>query len=203
MIENRSESQLQKSDSDKTYGASWRGAALQQRIRAGLKHLLISALIAVLISVPIVVWLYPQPFFTASGGFLLMALVIGVDVVVGPLLTLLTYDRSKKSLRMDLTVIAVLQLAALFYGLYATAMSRPVFMTWVVDRYETVTAAQVDETELKKAPLEFRDTRWGHPIQAFAEMPKEPSLRNAFILSILQAPFISDIGSDCAGQINR
>ncbi len=46
--------------------------------------------------------------------FLLLLLI---DVVLGPLLTLIVYKKGKRTLVMDLAVIAALQLAALTYGL--------------------------------------------------------------------------------------
>jgi hypothetical protein len=58
------------------------------------------------------VW-YPQHYFAAMGGTTLILLLIGVDVVIGPLITLIVFDPKKKSLRFDLAVIAVLQLGAL------------------------------------------------------------------------------------------
>ena len=51
------------------------------------------------------VW-YPQPYFAAMGGATLILLLIGVDVVIGPLITLIVFDPKKKSLRFDLAVIA-------------------------------------------------------------------------------------------------
>ena len=47
---------------------------------------------------------------------MLILLMIGVDVVIGPLLTLIVFDPKKKHLKFDLVVIAALQLAALAYG---------------------------------------------------------------------------------------
>lgn len=53
------------------------------------------------------VW-YPAPMLIALGGHEIFLLVVGIDVVVGPLLTLVVFKAGKKSLNFDLAVIAVL-----------------------------------------------------------------------------------------------
>ena len=86
------------------------------RWQASALHLALSAAIAVLVvTLMLLVW-YPQQYFTAMGGDTLILILIGVDVVVGPLITLIIFDPKKKGLRFDLAVIAALQLAALAYG---------------------------------------------------------------------------------------
>ena len=86
------------------------------RWKASALHLALSAAIGVaVVALMLALW-YPQPYFAAMGGDTLILLLIGVDVVIGPLITLIVFDPKKKSLRFDLAVIAVLQLAALVYG---------------------------------------------------------------------------------------
>ena len=88
------------------------------RWTAAAIHLGISALIAItVVAVMLALW-YPQPYFDAMGGTGLLKILVGVDVAIGPLLTLIIFDRRKKSLRFDLSVIAFLQIAALVYGVY-------------------------------------------------------------------------------------
>ena len=86
------------------------------RWKAALIHLGISAAIGVgVVALMLFVW-YSRPYFTAMGGDTLILLLIGVDVVIGPLITLTIFDPKKKGLRFDLSVIAAVQLAALAYG---------------------------------------------------------------------------------------
>lgn len=49
----------------------------------------------------------------------LLATLAAVDLVMGPLLTLVEFKPGKKSLKFDLTAIALLQAGALLYGLHA------------------------------------------------------------------------------------
>jgi hypothetical protein len=126
------------------------------RWKASLIHLGISASIgATVVTLMLLVW-YPRPYFSAMGGDTLILLLIGVDVVIGPLITLVIFDPKKKGLRFDLSVIAALQLAALAYGCSVMFVARPVYNVYVVDRFETVAANQVDEASLAKATGEFR-----------------------------------------------
>lgn len=167
------------------FASGWTKPKLIQRARASALHFCACLLIAVCITLPLVFWLYPAPFFQASGGMNLLGIILVIDVVIGPVLTFLVFDREKKSLRKDLWVIAGLQIAALLYGLYVTAMSRPVFMTYVVDRYEMVSAADVDDLEFQRAPKSLKRPRWGHPEIAYAEQPVDQQERSTIMFSAL------------------
>ena len=82
------------------------------RWHASGAHLLISAAIAAaVLTLMLTVW-YPPPLFEAAGGNDLALILIGVDVVIGPLLTLIVFKPGKRGLRFDLAAIAVFQLAA-------------------------------------------------------------------------------------------
>jgi hypothetical protein len=54
-------------------------------------------------------------FAGAEGLLLLMA---GIDIVVGPLLTLIVFKAGKKGLKFDLALIALAQAAFLAYGVW-------------------------------------------------------------------------------------
>jgi len=126
------------------------------RWKAAALHLGISALIAiVVVAVMLALW-YPQPYFDAMGGMGLLKILIGVDVAIGPLLTLVIFDTRKKSLRFDLSVIALLQIAALVYGVYIMFEARPVYTVFVKDRFEVVPADQLDAADLADGPVEYR-----------------------------------------------
>lgn len=126
------------------------------RWKAAALHLGLSALIAAtVVAVMLALW-YPQPFFDAMGGTGLLKILIGVDVTLGPLLTLIIFDVRKKSLRFDLSVIAFLQIAALVYGVYIMFEARPVYAVFVKDRFDMVPANELDPVDLAEAPPEYR-----------------------------------------------
>jgi hypothetical protein len=84
------------------------------------------------------------------GGTELFLLVVGCDLVLGPLISLVVYNsrKSRGKLIFDYAVIAVAQITALIYGVQILAGSRPVFVAFSVDRLEVVTAREITDTEL-------------------------------------------------------
>jgi hypothetical protein len=111
------------------------------------------------VAAALVFWLwYPGAFRGLSGGRDLFLLVVCVDVALGPLLTFAVFDRAKgwKHLRRDLSVIVVLQLCALAYGLHTVYIARPVALVFEHDRFRVVTAAEVYRPELQEALEPYR-----------------------------------------------
>ena len=144
------------------------------RWKAFAIHLAISALIAATV-VTLVVWLwYPKPYFEAMGGEVLLRLLIGVDVVLGPLVTLLIFDPKKPRLKYDLATIAVLQLAALGYGSFVMFEARPVYNVYFDGRFHTVPAYSVDAASRARAAPEFRPLSLTGPRVVAAMMPADP-----------------------------
>lgn len=156
------------------------------RWKASLAHLAISAAIGVaVVTLMLVVW-YPRPYFKAMGGDMLILLLIGVDVVIGPLITLIIFDPGKKALKFDLSVIAALQLAALAYGCHVMFESRPVYNVFVVDRFETVAANQVDAASLSKATSgEFKSLPLTGPKVVGARQPEDPKRKADIIMQAM------------------
>ncbi len=113
------------------------------RFQAAGSHLLLSALIATTVFLVIFRLWFPDVLFTAAGGATLFFLIAGVDVTLGPLLTLVVFNPGKKGLPFDLAVIAVLQVAALSYGVHVLYEARPAFIAFVKDRFELVRANDI------------------------------------------------------------
>lgn len=114
------------------------------RLKAACIHLLISALVA-LIGIGLVFWVWhPDPLQKAVGVTHIFLMMLGIDVVLGPLLTLLVASsKEKKTLKFDLSVIAAVQLAAYLYGMHSIAVSRPVYIAFDKLRFEVVQAESV------------------------------------------------------------
>lgn len=153
---------------------------------AGL-HVCISALVAAIASGLLLgVW-YPPPYFHADGAGKLLALVVGIDVTIGPLLTLLVFKSGKRGLKLDLTVIAILQTIALIYGFHVLVGSRPVFMVAAVDRFVIVSAADISSADLAKASQpEWRNLSWKGPVLVGARLPTNWDQRDALMFSSLK-----------------
>lgn len=129
--------------------ANWKN-----RFKAAGVHLGISLLIAAFAAFLVFgVW-YPYPYREISGGRELFLLVVAVDVALGPVITLIVFNRAKpvRELVRDLAVVGLIQLAGLGYGLWSVFEARPVHLVFETDRFRVVHAVDVPEILLSKVP---------------------------------------------------
>ncbi|GGH52431.1 fimb protein [Comamonas phosphati] len=131
---------------------------LKIRLRASGIHLGISLCIAALAAVLVFGLWYPYPYREISGGRELFLLVVAVDVVMGPLITLAIFNRAKprRELLLDFTMVGLLQIAALTYGLWTVFMARPVHLVFEYSRMSVVHAIDLDTNLLSKAPPDLQ-----------------------------------------------
>lgn len=123
--------------------------------RAAAIHLLVSLLIVSALALLIFKVWYPMPLATATGVFVIFAMVFIIDLVIGPLLTLIVYKKDKKSLVFDLSVIVIIQIAALAYGVYSLSQARPVWLTFYHNRFEIVRVNDIEDSYLENAPEQY------------------------------------------------
>jgi len=142
---------------------------LRAKTRAWATHLLLSVLVLLPVFLLVYFWWFPGPFFEAQDTAKIVWLLVGVDLVLGPVLTFVVYKPAKKSLKFDLSVIVLLQVAALAYGLWSIYSERPAFVVYAVDRYEVL--AKKDITFAAAGLDGFKDPEGSMPSYAFAEMP--------------------------------
>jgi hypothetical protein len=141
-----------------------------------------AAVIGSVFAVVFFVW-YPQPLFEVVGGWYLRRLLFLVDVVLGPVLTLIVFKPGKPGLRFDLTVIAIIQVVALVYGTATTFRERPYYLMFAVDRFEVVANKDVDQSQIRYDAL--REKPWIGPIKVFARLPEDPDALSAFMEEVL------------------
>lgn len=138
---------------------------LSSAMRAGAAHLLLTLLVASLMAWLVFGLWYPWPLYEMVSGRELFWLVIGVDVVCGPLLTVVVWNPAKlrRELVQDLSVVVAVQLTALAYGVHTVAIARPVHLVFETDRLRVVTASEIDVADLPKAPDGLRKLPWSGP----------------------------------------
>jgi hypothetical protein len=144
-----------------TISSSWK-----QRLRAAAIHFLLSCAVAACVAlVPLHFW-YPGVIGKIAGGQHLFLLILGVDVVMGPLLTLVVFNtlKPRRELVRDLTVIGLLQLSALVYGLHTLYIARPVAVVHEPGRFRVVAANDVRLEELASARPEYRELSLTGPL---------------------------------------
>lgn len=141
------------------------------RIKVFSLHLIISALIILPIAgVVFYIW-YPAPLHAAAGVTKIFLLILVANLMLGPLLTLLSYKPGKTTLITDLCIIVLLQMSSLMYGLYTVADGRPAWLVLVKDRFEMVRIPDIDERKLSEASTEYQKPSWSGPRWAAAKIP--------------------------------
>lgn len=143
--------------------------------QAFLRHFSISAtVVGIAMAVIFFVW-YPAPYFQIAGAWSVVQVLIGVDLILGPLLTLMLYRAGKPGLVFDLCIIALIQLSALTYGLTVIYQERPYFTVFVIDRFEVWAEKDVDYHAVEDEYLKQKP--WIGPIYAIATLPESDAER--------------------------
>jgi hypothetical protein len=112
------------------------------KLRAFLTHLLLSiAVIGSLLALLVARW-YPMPYFLADGGWQGIRLVAAVDVVLGPLISLVIYNRKKSrgKLIFDYSVIGTIQACAFAFGVWTVFSTRTTVVVFADGNFYTVGA---------------------------------------------------------------
>lgn len=127
-------------------------------MRASGTHLVFSIIVAAMAALLVFKLWYPYPYREISGGRELFTLMIIVDIIMGPLITAIIFNQAKprRELVMDLTLVILLQLAALGYGLWTVYMARPVHLVFEYTRLTVIHSADVAPNSLIHAPAELQ-----------------------------------------------
>lgn len=145
------------------------------RFRAAASYLLATCVVATAVFLPIYFFWYPGALFDQAGGRELFSLIVGVDLVAGPVLVSILYKPGKKGLAFDLATVAVIQMSALGYGIYVLFESRPTYIAFVKDRFELVRANDVAPEDLAEAqPGPYASRPWTGPRVIGARLPTKP-----------------------------
>lgn len=158
------------------------------KIKAALIHGVVTLLVAILSAfIVFKVW-YPDGLAYLIGGAELFLLIVGVELCLGPLMSLVIYNRNKplSELTRDYAIVGLIQLAAVIYGLHSTYVSRPVFMVFAVDRIEVISAVELTAKDIQSA-TDKRFTRLSltGPIEVCVSKPDDPQERSDLLLSAL------------------
>ncbi len=140
----------------------------------------------VLLTVIMQVW-YPGILFSIDGGWSGLSLVLGVDLVVGPFLTLIVFKAGKPGLKFDLSCIAVFQAACMIAGMSIVYNERPLALVFAYDTLYSVAAQEFENFEKDPA---FLDSFPGpYPKLVYVELPE-----SEFAASIanMRSQFIGD-----------
>jgi len=140
------------------------------RIKAFLIHLGISLIIFSILLYFILFEWYPFPYFQIDGGWQGIRIIIGVDVVLGPLLTLIVFKPGKPKLKLDLSIIAILQFTALIWGINIVYTERPVAAVFTENYFTSIPLKDFERAGMTGKDLK----KFGSslPVLIYSNLPK-------------------------------
>ncbi len=151
--------------------------------RWALRHMVLSVVIA-LISAALVFGLwYPMPYRAMLGVGGIYVLILIVDVVCGPLITfvLASPRKSRREMFLDLSLVGMIQMAALLYGMQAVWIGRPAVLAFEKDRLTVVSSNEIDHADLHKAPPSLQTLSSTGLLKVGTRMPRD---NNEFVDSV-------------------
>ena len=139
----------------------------QSAFKAMTVHLGLSLLVAAAVALLVFTFWFPYPYRELAGGSELFILVMAVDIVCGPLLTFVLFSptKPKKELLTDISLIVVIQLLALCYGIWNVWLVRPIYLVQEADRFNIISRASIDTQMLDALPAELKSQLFGKPIK--------------------------------------
>lgn len=161
--------------------------AWREKARAFAIHFLVTLLFSASAAVLVFLIWFPDPFQEMLGGTRLVAILIMCDLGLGPLTSFIIYSskKSRRALLFDYAIVGTVQLAAFIYGLYAVANIRPVYIAFVKDRIEIVSAGEIDDADLARGGDGYRKRpQWGPQLVGIQE-PQDPEGRNKALFAAL------------------
>jgi hypothetical protein len=159
-------------------------ALLPHKLRVFSIHFMISLVIfAVLLYLILFHW-YPLPWFSIDGGWQGVRIMIGVDLVLGPLLTFIIFNPAKgrRELTFDFSLIALVQLSAMIWGIYLVHGQRPLAIVHWFGAFHSVDSKSPG---FKYYPIEKLDAFGEHrPVIVFQQDPETEDEKLDMVMAI-------------------
>jgi hypothetical protein len=161
------------------------------RLKAFGLHLLGSAAVLSIVLGGLFFGWYRWPGWYLTGVMTVSALLAGVDVTLGPLLTLLIANASKprRELARDISFIVAAQLVALGYGAATLWQGRPLYYTFSEDRLEVVRAFELvpaPASGARPGHAELAPHWWSLPRWVWAPMPDDAAAASQIMQSAIR-----------------
>lgn len=157
------------------------------RWKAGAIHFLISlAIFLGLLAVILLLW-YPGILFNIDSGWAGLQLVIGVDLIAGPVLTIVVFKAGKKGLIFDLSCIAFFQAACMAAGMWIIYSERPIALVLAYDTFYSIDREEFLQYE--RDPQILEEFPGPYPKLIYIELPESEI---AAEIASIRAQFIGD-----------
>ncbi|WP_445355861.1 hypothetical protein ACJJI5_06880 [Microbulbifer sp. EKSA008] len=168
---------------------------MKDRLQAFSIHLAISFLLFIILGAFIRwVW-FPGFLFEVDGGWQGIKIIAGVDLIIGPLLTLLVFNKAKASLRKDLAVVGCLQLLCIVGGMWVVGDSRPLVVAYYDGSFSTVNKYSFENNNVQHEDV-VGHISWLGPTWVSLELP-DYAVDRELILSMWDF-----MGEDIATNVN-
>jgi hypothetical protein len=164
------------------------------RLKAFAAHLTGSALALTLVLGALYLGWYHWPGWHLTDAVHVVVVMVGVDVVIGPLITLIIASARKprRELARDIAIIVAVQLAALGYGATTLWHGRPLYYAFSVNCLQVVQASDIDpeaarsarEQKLALAPHWYSLPRW-----IWAPFPTDKALAEKIFQGLMQGGY--------------
>lgn len=130
-------------------------------------HFGLSLLVAAVVALLVFTLWFPYPYRELAGGRELFMLVMVVDIVCGPLLTFVLFSpaKPKKELITDISLIAVIQILALCYGIWTVWQVRPLYLVQEADKFNIISWSNIDTKNIGALPPELKFRFFSGPIK--------------------------------------
>lgn len=156
------------------------------RFKAFGLHLACSACALLLVLGALYLGWYRWPGWYLTGVVKVATMMAGVDVVLGPLLTLVVAhpEKAVRELRRDIGIIVAVQLLALFYGTGTLWGGRPLYYAFSVNELQMTQASDIDPAEIALAKREnpgFAPRWYSLPRWVWAPLPDDPELSKKIV----------------------
>lgn len=161
-------------------------AELTEKLVAASKHACISVATITLTLLAIRYAWYPDQLFELMKAAPIFIIFAVTDITVGPLLTFVIYRKNKRGLKKDLTVIALIQIAAFCIGIRTLAEARPIWIVYSYGVLEIVSAKDMLAEEKKETlPASTYTSSWLGPKLVSAKLPANNKERNKILFESL------------------
>ena len=160
------------------------------RLKACGLHLTASATALALVWAALYLGWYRWPGWYMTGMLHIVLLMVGVDVALGPLLTLVVASPGKahRVLARDIAVIVTVQLTALVYGATVLWQGRPLYYAFSVDQLQIVQASDLDAADIalgRQRNPAFTPHWYSLPRWIWAPLPEDEQARAAIVAGTL------------------
>lgn len=125
------------------------------RFKAAFVHLLLSLLvIGSFVLLILFIW-YPKPLFSIAGVIEPLKLLVLIDVIIGPMLTFIIFNKAKslKLLKIDLSIIVLVQLLAFAFGVYTIYKGRASIIVFTNGQFHYLSEKYANNQDLQYGEL--------------------------------------------------